>query len=146
MKNYYSLALAGTLIVCIFTFSILQHFVFGQERTLTEDYKLTPTYDISYEVASVDVPLPSPPAPVFFEAELPLPPPPEPVPSYIYIVTSVDGYIVVQYANSKTGDGVHLTTNKAVNALPLEEQERLETGIPVYTEDALFRLLEDYGS
>jgi len=145
MRNFYSLALTGVLIACIFTFSILQYFVFAQGS-----YKHMPASETSYEAsdekAVFEVTLPSPPV-AALQAGLPPPQPQaESVPSYIYIVTSLDGYIVVQYAGDKAGEGIHLTTNKAVNALPPEEQERLAAGIAVYTEEALFRLLEDYGS
>ena len=69
-------------------------------------------------------------------------------PSHRYLVTSQDGYIVVFYVNyeSKTGNYLHTVTNTSVSSLPPEEQERLAKGIYIYTEDALFRILEDYGS
>ena len=69
-----------------------------------------------------------------------------PTPSHRYVVTSQDGYIVVRYVNSKSGEQVHRVTSTSVSSLPLEEQERLAEGIYIYNEDALFRILEDYGS
>ena len=66
-------------------------------------------------------------------------------PPHRYIVTSEDGVIVVFRS---TGER-HLIverTDIAVNALPPEEQERLYHGIFIYTEEALVRILEDYGS
>jgi len=69
-----------------------------------------------------------------------------PTPSHRYIVTSEDGYIVVHYADSKSGEHIHTMTNTSVSSLPPEEQERLVNGIYIYNEDALFRILEDYGS
>ncbi|MCL2200111.1 MAG: BofC C-terminal domain-containing protein [Defluviitaleaceae bacterium] len=61
--------------------------------------------------------------------------------SYKFVVTSKDGVIVVYQ-----GDRLKETTQTYVNALPIEEQERLAQGIPIYTEEALVRILEDYGS
>ena len=67
---------------------------------------------------------------------------------HMYIVTSKDGSVVVYYANpsGEPPDQIRTITNISVAALPLEEQARLTQGILVYTEDALFRILEDYGS
>jgi len=70
-------------------------------------------------------------------------PEPDPTPPYEFVVTAQDGYIVVHRANSKA---VYIKTNTAISAFPDEEQERLQMGIAVCTEDALHRLLEDYGS
>ena len=66
-------------------------------------------------------------------------------PSYLYIVTTLDGYIVVYYAE-KNGGGIKEFTNTAVNALAPEEQNRLAAGIQVCSDEALARLLQDYGS
>jgi hypothetical protein len=59
----------------------------------------------------------------------------------VFVVTSKDGYIVVYFA-----DEISEVTFTPVHSLPQEEQERLARGISVYTEDDLFRILEDYGS
>jgi len=69
-----------------------------------------------------------------------------PSPSHRYVVTSQDGYIVVHYANSKSGEQIHRMTGTSVSSLPPEEQKRLTEGIYIDNEDALFRILEDYGS
>jgi len=63
-----------------------------------------------------------------------------------FIVTSHDGFIVVYYAGGKSEGLLRETTSTPVNALPPEDRERLAQGIRVYTEEALVRLLEDYGS
>jgi len=67
---------------------------------------------------------------------------------HIYIVMSKDGNVVVYYANpsGEPPNQIKTITNIAVAALPTEEQNRLAQGIFVYTEDDLFRILEDYGS
>ncbi|MCL2225175.1 MAG: hypothetical protein FWB96_09455 [Defluviitaleaceae bacterium] len=65
-------------------------------------------------------------------------------PTHSYILTVNDGYIVVLHAGAK--DAIMEVTSTPVNALPLEEQARLEQGIRLYSEEALFRILEDYGS
>ena len=62
-----------------------------------------------------------------------------------YVVTKQDGLIVVRYPDHQ-GGGIHTITNTHTTALPQEEQDRLAGGIHVYTQDALFRVLEDYGS
>jgi len=82
------------------------------------------------------------PEEIMYEPELEL----IPSPAHRYVVTSQDGYIVVHYANSKNGEQIHRVTSTSVSSLPLEEQERLAEGIYIYNEDALFRILEDYGS
>jgi len=91
-------------------------------------------------------PLPTPVQTAHYEAVTV----PEPItaPSPRYIVSSQDGYIVVYYVASeeKANIQVNKLTSIFVSSLPQEEQERLATGIPIYTEDALFRILEDYGS
>jgi hypothetical protein len=58
-----------------------------------------------------------------------------------YLVSSSGGFLVVYNANEEPE-----FTLIPVNALPAEEQERLAAGIRVYTEEALIRILEDYGS
>ena len=63
-----------------------------------------------------------------------------------YVVTSQDGFIVVLYAGCNKNGTVHTITNTPVAPLPQEEQDRLAAGINIYTEDALFRILEDFGS
>jgi len=76
-------------------------------------------------------------------------PEPEPLvlPAHRYVVTSQNGYIAVHLANADGGAGEQISTlNMSVTSLPAEEQERLARGINVYTEDALIRILEDYGS
>lgn len=59
-----------------------------------------------------------------------------------YILTVSDGYIVVLGPDEELWE----TTPTPVNALPPEEQQRLEEGIRLYSEEALIRILEDYGS
>ena len=61
-----------------------------------------------------------------------------------FIVSSKDGYIVVYYAGEIPE--IKEITFTPINALPVEEQERLAEGIYIYTEEALVRILEDYGS
>jgi hypothetical protein len=61
-----------------------------------------------------------------------------------FIVTSRDGVVVVYHAGEPPE--IMEVTIIPVNAFPQEEQERLSEGIRIYTEEALFRILEDYGS
>ena len=64
---------------------------------------------------------------------------------HLYIVTALDGYIVVYHAE-KNGGEIKVITTTAISALGPEEQERLLAGIPIYTDEALVRILQDYGS
>jgi len=81
----------------------------------------------------------SPPTEVLLVPELPS------QPTHLYILTSQDGYIIVRYAEGN-GAGIRTITNTPVTSLAWEEQERLAAGIRIYTEEALIRILEDYGS
>jgi hypothetical protein len=65
-------------------------------------------------------------------------------PTHNYILTVNNGYIVVLHAGDDPT--IKEITPTPVNALPPEEQERLAQGIHIYTEEALIRILEDYGS
>jgi predicted neutral ceramidase superfamily lipid hydrolase len=65
--------------------------------------------------------------------------------SYRYIVTVVDGYVTVFYADHFGGTMKEMT-NLPANALPVSDIERLTEGIRIYTEEALERILQDYGS
>ena len=64
--------------------------------------------------------------------------------SYSYIVTSHEGFIAVYRAGEKP-ELMEITTTPT-NALPQEEQDRLSQGIHIHTEEALIRILEDFGS
>ena len=59
-----------------------------------------------------------------------------------FIVTTHDGMLVIYNAAESTTE----FTNIATNALPEADRERLASGISVYSEEALMRILEDYGS
>ncbi|MCL2605079.1 MAG: hypothetical protein FWD90_11430 [Defluviitaleaceae bacterium] len=67
------------------------------------------------------------------------------LPNHRYVVTVVDGYITVFYADHNGGRIKEATTTPA-NALPAADIERLQEGIRIYTEEALARILQDYGS
>jgi hypothetical protein len=62
-----------------------------------------------------------------------------------YVVTIIDGYIAVFYAEHNGGDIKEMTTVPA-NVLPAADIERLQEGIRIYNEEALARILQDYGS
>ena len=72
--------------------------------------------------------------------------PPAPEPSHLFVVTSRDGYITVYHAAIDGTGEIKEVTSIKTNALPLIEQQRLAQGINIYTEEALIRILEDYGS
>ena len=62
--------------------------------------------------------------------------------AHTFVVTSHDGMVVIYNAAESTTE----FTNIPANALPEADQERLANGINVYSEEALMRILEDYGS
>ena len=62
-----------------------------------------------------------------------------------YVVTVVDGYIAVFYADHAGGKMKELTTTPAAG-LPYTDRARLLEGIYIYSEEALARILQDYGS
>jgi len=62
-----------------------------------------------------------------------------------YIVTVLDGYITVFYADH-IGGGVKEKTTSPADVLPSTDIQRLQEGIRIYTEEALARILQDYGS
>jgi len=64
---------------------------------------------------------------------------------YMYVVTVIDGYIVV-FHSEVYGGGLKERTSTAVGALHPEELARLTSGIKVYSDEALARILQDYGS
>jgi len=64
---------------------------------------------------------------------------------HLFLVTTLDGYIVI-YHSEENGGGIKELTNTSVNMLAPEELELLKTGIRIYTNEALARILQDYGS
>jgi len=73
------------------------------------------------------------------------PAPDEELPAHLYVVTTLDGYLVVYHAD-KHGGGIKEMTSTFVGALTPEELERLAAGIRIYSDEALARILQDYGS
>ena len=63
----------------------------------------------------------------------------------LYIVTTLDGYIVIYHAKENGGEIKELTST-SVCMLTTEELEQLQYGIEIYSEEALARILQDYGS
>lgn len=65
--------------------------------------------------------------------------------SHLYIITALDGYIAIYYAE-QYGGGLKELTSTAVGTLAPEELEQLQIGIKIYSDEALARILQDYGS
>ena len=65
--------------------------------------------------------------------------------NHMYIVTVVDGYIVIYHAEERGGE-IKEITGIAVDSLATEERERLMAGIRVYSDEELAWILQDYGS
>ena len=72
-------------------------------------------------------------------------PPPPPEAGHMFVVTVLDGYIVI-YHSQENGGGLKEVTSTIVDALAPEEQEQLKNGIKIYSEEDLARILQDYGS
>jgi len=126
----------GIILVCSAFFGVLfGHFFFDPVYTSGapgDDY-------VAYQVSTAPEILP-----LYTEVEADEEPD---LPNHRYVVTVQDGYIVVLYATqADKAAQIKTTTNTSVAALPPEEQERLTQGINVYSEEILFRILEDYGS
>jgi len=65
--------------------------------------------------------------------------------THLYVVTAQDGYIVIYHATAY-GGGLKEITSTPVGTLANEELARLTEGIKIYTDEALARLLQDFGS
>ena len=79
--------------------------------------------------------------PLVFDRQVPH----DATPTYLYVVTVLDGYIVVYHAPG-FGGGIKELTSTPIGALEQEELERLIAGVRVYSDEALVRVLQDYGS
>jgi len=64
---------------------------------------------------------------------------------HLYVVSTLNGYVVVYHAEH-AGGGIKELTSTAVGSLSPDELEMLAQGIRIYNEEALARILQDYGS
>ena len=64
---------------------------------------------------------------------------------YLYVITTLDGFIVVYHASSNGGT-ISVLTDIVVEVLAPEDQERLAHGIRIYSEEELALFLQDFGS
>jgi len=125
----------------------LGYFVFGpaalsaQEAETEHEIKYADFQKYVPEQEATQVYNPTPPTPLPEPPAEPIEPPP-----HLFVVTTVDGYIAVYHAASDGKGELIEITSTPTNALPLIEQSRLAQGIRIYTEEALIRILEDYGS
>jgi len=71
--------------------------------------------------------------------------PHEESPSYLYVVSIMDGYVVVYHAPGFGGE-IKEVTNTPIGALDSEELDQLIAGIKIYSDEALARVLQDFGS
>ena len=65
--------------------------------------------------------------------------------AHLYVVTALDGYIVIYHAYAYGGSLKEITSTP-VGILAQEELDRLAQGIKIYSEEALAMILQDYGS
>jgi len=135
-KNWHIFALVACLA------SILLGTLFGYSisiRNLVIAHESTP--DVEYhaviEAAYINIPtmIDATPSPVYADT----------TPTHRYVVTVVDGFVAVFYA-AHSGGALKEITTYAVNTFPSYDLERLEAGIFIYSEEALARILQDYGS
>ena len=147
MKKHDHYAIVGIILFCTIIAGAVSHFAFNtvpiSGAVIQKSYTGYLQHDIS--VASI--------APELIPQKVVYTPEPEPIkaaipePGHRYIVTSQNGYIVVLYANpTGKAEQIKTLTSTPIVSLPPEEQERLAQGINIYTEEALIRILEDYGS
>lgn len=64
-----------------------------------------------------------------------------------YILGTDLGFVAVFYNNStKKKPALRERTRTPASALPIDELQRLSAGIPIYSEEELVKLLQDYSS
>ncbi|MCL2364039.1 MAG: hypothetical protein FWC71_05190 [Defluviitaleaceae bacterium] len=135
-RNWHIFALAACLV------SITFGIVFGyfiSIRQLVVAHEAAP--DIEYEAAVDAIYINTPTimdanhTPVYEEA----------APTHRYVVTVVDGFVAVFYA-AHSGGALKEVTTSTVNTLPVYDLALLEAGIFIYDDEALARILQDYGS
>lgn len=66
-------------------------------------------------------------------------------PNQVYTIGVSGEFIAIFYGEGNL-ENIKEVTNIPISALPKEEQERLKSGIPIYSQDELIRRLEDYSS
>ncbi|HCC08268.1 MAG TPA: hypothetical protein DEP72_08955 [Clostridiales bacterium] len=65
---------------------------------------------------------------------------------FYFRIGEKDGYIAVYYEKPVNGISLREITDTPVNTLPKDEQDKIRSGITVYGEDELIKILEDYSS
>lgn len=63
-----------------------------------------------------------------------------------YVLSLFDGYVAVFSASGEAATDVMEVTGTPASALSPDERRRLTTGIKIFSEDQLARILQDYGS
>ena len=132
-------------IVCVAAclVSVLMGFVMGYMFTVQGEYSLVYAEAPMPYVAAAN---PEPYTPSSTPPPQYVPPVLEAItPSHLYVVTTTNGYLAIYHAE-KNGGGLKELTTTTVCTLSPEEQELLAKGIRIYSEEALARLLQDYGS
>lgn len=61
-----------------------------------------------------------------------------------YILGEYDGYVAIFYEKEINGTRLKDITSTPIQSLPLEEQEKIKTGIKIKGNDELFNILQDY--
>jgi len=135
-KNWHIFALAACL-ASIILGTVFGYFISGRQLVTAHEAIPQDVYETTVEVAYIDTPtvIDITPSPVYADT----------APSHRYVVTVVDGFVAVFYA-AHSGGALKEITTSTVSTLPAFDLEQLEAGIFIYSEEALARILQDYGS
>jgi len=136
-KNWHVFALAACLASVVLGM-LFGYFISGRSLVIAHNPLPEPLeYEAAIEAVYLDIPevIAPPILPAYTQTE----------PTYRYVVTVVDGFVAVFYA-AHTGGALKEMTTSPVSTLPAYDQQRLQAGILIYNEEALARILQDYGS
>jgi len=135
-KNWQIFALTACL-ASIMLGILFGYFISGRHLMVVLDAAPDVEYEATAEAAYINVPavIGAPPYPIYAEN----------TPTHLYVVTIVDGFVAVFYA-AHSGGALKEITTSAVSTLPAHDLELLNAGIFIYDDEALARILQDYGS
>ena len=142
MDKYMTMILTGACTLALFLGIVLGYLIFGGDPNMAHarDYAQAQQGATVYTAAAITPTAEDTP---FNRSTNELADAQSPPETHRYIVTTVDGYIAVFQAED--GNLVEVTTTPT-STFSLYELERLRNGIRIYTDEALARILQDYGS
>jgi len=149
MKKYSYLFFAGSCILSLLFGLGLGYLLFGGATVTASIYTGNPPHAAQHDfylpgatnpvfsaINNEATPEVDESVPVYAEAD---------APAHRYLVTVVDGYVTVFYANPE-GNRLKVSTTIPADGLSAPDKSQLEAGIKIYTERELSLLLQDYGS